>query len=84
MQFQVPRSIEFPRKKNWRGLPFPFPGTLPNPGIELHLLHWQADSLLLSHQGSSSKVGGTLLETELKAHQLLGGQRESNNSFFYG
>ena len=30
------------------GLPFPPPGDLPHPGVE-HLLHWQADSLLLSH-----------------------------------
>ena len=27
-------------------------GDLPNPGIELHLLHWQTDSLLMSYQGS--------------------------------
>ena len=64
---------------------FLFQGIFPTQGLNPHILHWQADSLLLSHQGSSSKVGGTLLETELKAHQLLGGQRrESNNSFFYG
>ena len=24
----------FPRQKHWSGLPFPFPGNLPNPGIE--------------------------------------------------
>ena len=37
------------------GLHFPSPGDLPDPGIKptnLYLLHWQADSLLLSHQGS--------------------------------
>ena len=35
-------------------MPLPTPGDLPNPGINLpllHLLHWQVDSLLLSHQG---------------------------------
>ena len=26
------------------GWPFPPPGDLPDPGITLHLLHWQADS----------------------------------------
>ena len=34
------------------GLPFPPPGNLPDPGIELASLaspHWQADSLPLSH-----------------------------------
>ena len=32
---------------------FPSPGYLPDPGVgNPSLLHWQADSLLLSHQGS--------------------------------
>ena len=30
----------------------PSPGDLQNQGSNLHLLHWQADSLPLSHQGS--------------------------------
>ena len=29
----------------WSGLPFPPPGDSPNPGMNLPLLHWQADSL---------------------------------------
>ena len=39
----------------WRALPFPSPGNLPNPGIELMSPAspaWQVDSLLLSHLGS--------------------------------
>ena len=32
---QAPLSIGFPRQKYWSGLPFPSPGDLPNPGIEL-------------------------------------------------
>ena len=36
----------------WSGLPFPSSGDLPEPGIELESPAWQADSLLLSHQGS--------------------------------
>ena len=28
-------SIEFPRQEYWRGMPFPSPGDLPNPGIKL-------------------------------------------------
>ena len=35
----------FSRQEYWSGLPFPPPGNLPDPGIEPHLLHWQADSL---------------------------------------
>ena len=29
---QVPVSIEFCRQQHWSGLPFPFPGDLPDPG----------------------------------------------------
>ena len=28
----------------WSELPFPLPGDLPDPGIELHSLYWKADS----------------------------------------
>ena len=38
----------FYRQEYWSGLPFPTPGDLPNPG-HMHLLHWQAGSLLLHH-----------------------------------
>ena len=27
-------SVRFSRQKHWSGLPFPFPGNLPNPGIK--------------------------------------------------
>ena len=49
---QAPLSMGFPRQEYWSGLPFPSPGDLPDPGKNPGLLHWQADSLLLSHQGS--------------------------------
>ena len=52
---QSPLSVGFSRQEYWSGLPFPPPRECPNPGIELSLLcllHWQADSLPLSHQGS--------------------------------
>ena len=45
----------FPRQEYWSGLPFPSPGDLPNPGSNPCLLHWQADSLSLGHQGSTIK-----------------------------
>ena len=32
---QAPLSIEFSRQEHLGGLPFPTPGDLPNPGIEL-------------------------------------------------
>ena len=31
---QAPLSMEFSRQDYWSGLPFPFPGDLPGPGIE--------------------------------------------------
>ena len=31
---QAPLSIGFPRQEYWSGLPFPFLGDFPNPGIE--------------------------------------------------
>ena len=53
----------FPRQEYWSGLPFPSLGDLPNPGIErTHVscfLHWQADSLLLSHLESQETMHST-------------------------
>ena len=49
----------FPRQKYWSGLPFPSPGDLPDPGIKLKppaSPALQADSLMLSHQGSQLVV----------------------------
>ena len=47
---------------------------LPNQGLSTSLLHWQADSLPLSHQGSSNVITGTLkvgAETEVEAERDL-------------
>ena len=40
---QEPLSVKFPRQEYWSGLPFPPPGDLPNPRLNLHLPHGQAD-----------------------------------------
>ena len=32
--YQASPSVGFSRQEYWSGLPFPFPGDLPNPGIE--------------------------------------------------
>ena len=32
--YQAPPSVGFSRQEYWSGLPFPFPGDLPYPGIE--------------------------------------------------
>ena len=47
--------MEFFRHEYLSGLPFSSPEDLPNPGIKptsLAVLHWQADSLPLSHPKS--------------------------------
>ena len=44
--------MEFSRQEYLSGLPFPPPGDLLNPRINLAYLHWQVDSLPLGHLGS--------------------------------
>ena len=72
---QAPLSMGFPRQEYWTGLPFPLPGDLSDPGIEpvfCHLLHWQADSLPLSHLGSTKnlKFSGSVTSDSLQPHAL--------------
>ena len=43
---QAPLSMEFARQEYWSGQPFPFPGDLPNPGIEPGLPHCRQMSFL--------------------------------------
>ena len=42
---QAPPSKGFSRQEYWHGLPFPSPGDLPHPGIELRSPTLQADAL---------------------------------------
>ena len=42
---RAPLPMEFSRQEYWSGLPFPSPGDLPGPGIELRPPTLQADSL---------------------------------------
>ena len=49
---QAPLPMGFSQQEYCSGLPFPSPRDLPNPGMKPSLLHWQADSLPLSHWGS--------------------------------
>ena len=42
---QAPLSMEFSRPEYWSGLPFPFPGDLPDPGIKPRSPTLQVDSL---------------------------------------
>ena len=46
----------FSRQEYWSGMLFSSSEDLPNPGIDLRLLHWQVDSLPLSHQGGQKCI----------------------------
>ena len=50
--YQAPPSMAFSRQEYWSGLPFPSPGDLPDPGIELGSPVLQA-FYPLSHQKGS-------------------------------
>ena len=43
--YQASPSMGFSRQEYWSGLPFPSPGDLPDPGIELGSPALQADAL---------------------------------------
>ena len=48
---QAPPSMGFSRQEYWSGVPFPFPGDLPHPGIELRSPELQADTLTSEPRG---------------------------------
>ena len=58
---QAPQSMGFSRHEYWRGLPFPVPGDLPDPGIKPESLASSAlteDSLLLVSPGKPKYILG--------------------------
>ena len=60
--YQAPPSMEFSRQEYWSGLPFPFPGDLPDPGIEPGFPPLKADALLSEPPGKLfSKLVSLLL-----------------------
>ena len=63
MSHQAPLSMIFSRQGYWSGSPFPSPGDLPNPGIELGSPALQADSLPTELQGALDHF---LLHSEMK------------------
>ena len=46
---QAPLSVGFSRQEYWSGLPFLFPGDLPDLGVEPASPTLQAESLLMGH-----------------------------------
>ena len=64
-------SMEFSRQEYWSGLPFPSPGHLPKPGIELVLLYCRQIVYCLSNQGSPTETILTLKLKELPIFQII-------------
>ena len=52
--YQASPPVGFSRQEYWRGLPFPSPGDLPDPGIEPGSPTLQADTLPSEPPGKSS------------------------------
>ena len=59
---QAPPSMEFSRQEYWSGLLFPFPGDLPDPGIEPQSPALQADALPSEPPGKPLQVGMVTVE----------------------
>ena len=64
----APLSMGFSRQEYWSGLPFPYPGDLPDPGIEpgsllhcrqilYHLSYGEVHALAYSWSGLTSVIG---------------------------
>ena len=71
---QAPLSVGFASKNAGVGCHFLLQGLFPTQGLNPCLLHWQEDSLLLSHQGSPGELERTLLWQLEKTEEGLYGQ----------
>ena len=69
--YYVSPSMGFSRQESWSGLPFPFPGDLPNPGTEPGSPALQPDTSLSGPQGSC--VSASPVEAWV-SNELLQGQ----------
>ena len=63
---QAPLSIGFSRQEYWRGLPFPSPGDLPNPGIELRTPESPLSPALAGRVSTSEPPGKNSILQEKK------------------
>ena len=57
--YQASPSMGFSRQKYWSGLPFPFPGDLPNPGIKPGSPALEADALTSEPPGKPQGIKST-------------------------
>ena len=63
-----PLSMGFSKQEYWSGVPFSSQD-LPDTEIEPHILHWQADSLPLSHQ-EALQMGCAVLSHSVMSDSL--------------
>ena len=71
---QAPLSMGFPRQEYWSEFPFSSPWVSLTQGLNprlLRLLHWQADSLPMSHLGSPKQLYSNLRK-EKEKRKLVG------------
>ena len=66
--YQAPLSMGFSRQEYWNGLPFPTPGDLPNPGIELWSPAFQADTLTSEPPGKSCVIRDMQIKITVRYH----------------
>ena len=57
---QAPPSMGFSRQEYWKGLPFPSPGDLPNPGTEPESPSLQTDALPSERPGKATLKEGKI------------------------
>ena len=68
--YQALPSMGFSRQEYWSGLPFPFPGDLPNPEIESGPPAFRQTLYHLSHKGSWSWTSINVEFIKEKAHSF--------------
>ena len=80
--YQAPPSMGFSRQECWSGLPFPFPGDLPDPEIEPGLPHCRQTLYRLSHQGSTTWEAPKLLTIGTMYKRSLGFSHLASLKFY--
>ena len=69
---QASLSMDFSRQEYRNGLPVPYPGDLPDPGIEPRFPTLQADSLLFELPGNPFYNNTKVLFAIFHLHALMG------------
>ena len=82
--YQAPLTMGFSRQEYWSGLPFPFPGDLPNPGIEPGSLALQADALPSEPPGKTDPCKCLTLNSALRLpHPILKATLQIGLCYYY-